>query len=509
MIPPSTSLLLVSSDIAVRQPFQRSLKIVHATKPVACFIYDEGQLAVTDSTYRDPLRDACEVRCLPVPMIVLSGSAPPNCIPVMANTFGLASPYIQIRNCTDRPELEYILEQERPKFQIKARLIELVAAARNKLQPHERILIFVQKVDYGSELASAFKCGFYSGDKNTTPNRQKTYQDWVDGLYNILIGTSALLAGNDYLHVRFVFFAGTPPDATGFAQGAGRGGRDHLPCPVTILPHKGAYIFSSNQKDDYAGCVHMAALCKNTPPLCIRWNITRFMDGHGILCKDSGPNAQLCSNCRTESGSLNTVTSYISPTDMLSLCGDHVDQQPNLAAAVEAAQYHRHMRTAGSDPVIASFEKGFNIFNGNCTYCGATEGVDSSHTLPQCPNLDFSKVRSFRRLIKYSSCSEHEKRTYGTVCYSCHIPQLPGDAVHGPYGRSVRCEHIDFMMGLVFRIQDTPDVFTLAKQEFNINKEDLGFWLALRPQSTVAQPSLSYYVSNFARLVCWYIDKYL
>ncbi|KAJ3792839.1 hypothetical protein GGU11DRAFT_692883, partial [Lentinula aff. detonsa] len=108
-IPPSTSLLLVSADTAVRQHFQQALRMIHNHRPVAAFVYDEGQLAVTDNTYRDSLRDASEVRCLPVPMYILSGSAPPKSIPAMATIFGLAKPYIEIRNCTDRPELEYIL----------------------------------------------------------------------------------------------------------------------------------------------------------------------------------------------------------------------------------------------------------------------------------------------------------------------------------------------------------------------------------------------------------------
>ncbi|KAJ3980313.1 P-loop containing nucleoside triphosphate hydrolase protein, partial [Lentinula detonsa] len=278
-IPPSTSLLLVSADTAVRQHFQKALRMIHNNRPVVAFVYDEGQLAVTDNTYRDSLRNASEVCCLPVPMYILSGSAPPKSIPAMATIFGLAKPYIEIRNCTDRPELEYILEEERPKYEIKNRLTNLIVSARSTLQSHERILIFVQKVDYGIELARHFQCGFYSGDKTVTPDRAKTYNDWLNGIYNILIGTSALLAGNDYLHVQYVFFASTPADATGFLQGAGRGGRDHIPSKVIILPHKRSGNSWFAKGEDHAGSTFIASLCANNPPLCLRWSLCNFADG--------------------------------------------------------------------------------------------------------------------------------------------------------------------------------------------------------------------------------------
>ncbi|KAJ3773472.1 hypothetical protein FB446DRAFT_703088 [Lentinula raphanica] len=127
-------LILVSGDLAVRHPFRSTIKAINAIKPVGRFLYDEGQLAVTDSDYRNPLRDAQEFRCVDAPLIIMTGTAPPISVPVIAERFGLVTPYLVARGCTDRPELCLVLEIQRTPADIISRCNECTS-----LLSHEEI----------------------------------------------------------------------------------------------------------------------------------------------------------------------------------------------------------------------------------------------------------------------------------------------------------------------------------------------------------------------------------
>ncbi|KAJ3871836.1 hypothetical protein F5051DRAFT_306103, partial [Lentinula edodes] len=106
---PHSSLVLVSADFAVHPSFRASVKHAHQSKPVGAFVFDEGQLVVTDSDFRDKLRNAMEIRCVNAPVIVATGTAPPIAVPIIAERFGLVEPYLVVRGPTDRPEIKLVI----------------------------------------------------------------------------------------------------------------------------------------------------------------------------------------------------------------------------------------------------------------------------------------------------------------------------------------------------------------------------------------------------------------
>ncbi|KAF8828442.1 hypothetical protein HHX47_DHR4000661 [Lentinula edodes] len=263
---PHSSLVLVSADFAVHPSFRASVKHAHQSKPVGAFVFDEGQLVVTDSDFRDKLRNAMEIRCVNAPVIVATGTAPPIAVPIIAERFGLVEPYLVVRGPTDRPEIKLVIEEQRSMGAITQRTLELVQKYISTFATKDRALIFVQNIQYGKDLAKALTCELYSGSQQDTPDRLGTYTRWIEGNNIVMVATSAFYAGNDYPHIRLAIFAGTPGDMTGTIQGATRIARDHQLGTCILLPQKNAKGHLTKVGEvDYAGAKSILQLCNNSP----------------------------------------------------------------------------------------------------------------------------------------------------------------------------------------------------------------------------------------------------
>ncbi|KAJ3834448.1 P-loop containing nucleoside triphosphate hydrolase protein [Lentinula raphanica] len=506
------SLILVSSDLAVRQAFRSAVKSAHAIKPVGRFIYDEGQLAVTDSDYRNPLRDAQEFRCVDAPLIIMTGTAPPPSVPIMAERFGLVSPYLIARGCTDRPELCLILETQRSVGDILSRTVELVNDFLETMANDERIMIFVPTLAAGQSIAECLYTTLYSGDKEITPDRNTIYDDWIAGTHKVIVGTSALYAGNDYPHVRMVIFAGTPGDMTGTFQGITRAGRDGTMSHCYILPTKHAKAkFNGYGVTDYAGNAKIVALCNNTPITCLRFQFTHWCDHAGVLCKDSNNGLGVkCSSCLALAGKpipswIRPPVSQIIPAEKrLQVIGSSaITCRSDFGAAVNAAEEYRQKRTGWIQPIVDTFQFGFDLFKGLCTLCNTTW-----HPLEQCPKTGRQTVKLLRLYLKqYPFPSKEEKKNWGSICFHCHLPQLPGDLVHEEFSRERGlCRHPDFMLGLWLRLNLNKQLVQKAYREVGLKQNDEWAWLVARPLPTLQDTSLPKYVSNFVYLIIWYLN---
>ncbi|KAJ3764874.1 P-loop containing nucleoside triphosphate hydrolase protein [Lentinula raphanica] len=506
-------LILVSSDLAVRQPFRTAIKTLHAIKHVGRFVYDEGQLAVTDSDYRNPLRDAQEFRCVDAPLIIMTGTAPPLSVPIMAERFGLVAPYLIARGCTDRPELCLILEKQRTPTEIASRTVELVEQVSSTIADHERIMIFVPTIAAGVNIATLFKTILYSGDKEVTSDRDSIYDAWIAGTTKIIVGTSALYAGNDYPHVRTIIFAGTPGDMTGTFQGITRAGRDHILSHCYILPTKNAKPkFRSYGIPDYAGNGKIVALCNPLPIQCLRFQFTQWCDNAGVLCKDSGNGTGAkCSSCLAQEGKpippwIRPPVSQTIPTAerLQVIGGTAITCRSDFGAAVNTSEEYRQKRTAWIQPIVDTFQFGFDLFKGLCSLCN-----DPWHPIEQCPKTGKLTVKLIRRNLKsYPFPNKDDKKNWGSICYHCHLPQLPGDMVHEEFSKERGlCEHPDFMLGLWLRMNKDQEILNRAYKEVGLVRDEEWVWLVARPLPSPEDPSLPKYVSNFVRLVIWYIDN--
>lgn len=509
---PRHSLILVSADLAVRTVFQTAVKVAHQTKQVGLFVFDEGHLVVTDGSYRNALRDANLIRCVPAPLVVLTGTAPPMMVPLIASGLGLVEPYMVIRGPTNRPELKLILRIPQTLQEICNHVEDILLHETPNFQPQDRIIVFVQTKEYGRTLSQRLGCPLYSGDKDDTPDRGGVYNHWIAGDPIMIVATSALYAGNDYGHVRLVIFAGTPSDTLGTFQGLARAGRDTKLATCIILPNTNlsSHRIGTAGIIDFAGVANVLQICKNTPIKCLRSQFIAWCDGYAILCKDGASPGAVCSSCEYLASKERQPWQADPQSQVMPLSQRAVTvgsgTYGNFQSAVDTARAIRQEQYLRIEPLIKTFERGFFIYEGDCTLCSRTW-----HPLADCPINRMFGNGAFKlsRKLRYPTPSKQQKAQWGSVCFTCHLPQLPGDNFHPEFAKEgSSCQHRDFMLGLVLTILHDKNLKSEAVQELGIDTDNIPTWLTARPQATEADPNRPIYVSNFVRLIVWYLDHY-
>ncbi|KAF8633670.1 hypothetical protein AX17_004413, partial [Amanita inopinata Kibby_2008] len=232
------NLVLVSADMARTADFRQCISELHEKREVARIIFDECHFALTASDYRPALRNLAELRILPVPLCLMSGTVPPELEEEMKEAFGVVESAIVLRTGSDRPELKYMLEDLRPDFgAVMQRTRQILAEEMKRFRERDRGLVFVPFIGQGSQLAGELGCEFYNGSESLSDGeRKKIYDKWISGVQKLMVCTSAFGTGNDYGHVRVVIHAGTPPEMIGFVQEVSRGGRDHEAATCYVLP---------------------------------------------------------------------------------------------------------------------------------------------------------------------------------------------------------------------------------------------------------------------------------
>lgn len=163
------NLVLATVESARTPGFKQNLGQVNQSIPVRRIIFDEAQYALTSEDFRESLRDLQELRFLPVPMVLLSGTVPPTSEPALVKAFGLDANYTCIRTRTDRPELAYHLCQPvKSDRDMLFQVDSIISLHTPDLEKQDRILIFVPFKAVGDEMARHLKVEFYHGNRETS-----------------------------------------------------------------------------------------------------------------------------------------------------------------------------------------------------------------------------------------------------------------------------------------------------------------------------------------------------
>jgi len=294
------NLILVSADIARQTHWKHALATFdHQYMPVVRLFFDEGHFALTSSDFRAALRNLFDLRSLPMQLVILSGTIPLCSEPAIRAAFGLIATTIILRSPTQRPELQFII---RPRLKnLSDMLLDVQKIINNhsgRLQPFDRILIFVPFIADGEKLAKVLDCEMYKGELSDD-DKNGIYFRWFRGIHRIMICTNAFGVGNDYHSVRMVIHAGTPLEMIGYIQEVSRAGRDKRPAKCYLIPcNRKAPQLSPNEIDHKGQQAIWNMVFASSE--CLRSAITQFNDGgNGVTCRNDLSN-QLCSRCTAQ-----------------------------------------------------------------------------------------------------------------------------------------------------------------------------------------------------------------
>ncbi|KAJ3552759.1 hypothetical protein NP233_g12801 [Leucocoprinus birnbaumii] len=234
--PVGCDFVIATVDSAVTREFATAVTTAVGEGRMDQMVLDEVQEVFIAQTYRDVMTRMWSIRTSPFQLIALTATLPASLERRMVDELHFMRDATVIRAPSNRPELQYILEDIRkdPKT-LHARVKQIMKQELVGFNPEDRGLIFVRSKPDGQIVAPFLKCEFYHGELGTE-ERNVRVRNWRKGVHKVMVSTSAFAAGNDYPAVRFVLFVGTPFEMVTMIQEMGRAGRDRLPARCYILP---------------------------------------------------------------------------------------------------------------------------------------------------------------------------------------------------------------------------------------------------------------------------------
>ncbi|KAG2045911.1 hypothetical protein BDR06DRAFT_1000782 [Suillus hirtellus] len=519
------NLILVTADKARSARFREALAILNEKKSVGRMVFDESHLPLIAKDYRDALEDVYDLRSIPMQIICLSATLPPSCIADLILSFGLVQDTVVIRECTNREEIEYILEK--PSFsETLTRAFSIVEEEMQSWRDKDRGLVFVPALSLGERLKKENGWPFYHGNQEdmTDEERRETYHAWVRGDHKIMLATTAFGTGNDYPHVRLVMHLNRPFEMLEFIQAQGRAGRDGLPAKAYVLvPINASPPRLPDQESDHKGKQAMYDhLYKYGLKRCLRYGMTQHIDGVGTGCRQLVSN-QHCCVCKKDQyhdpasiiiASMPKSKLFVgsvlskrpaSPTFTFrpAPAAPHTfstasSQNPFLAAANSATK----MRTAkqqSKSELALQMRKALESLQDTCSLCAAMGSKDATpHMIHQCPffgphsEVEYEQYWEWRTTLKY--LKYHKK-----ICFVCHVPQI-NDDLHPTFGKD--CEFKDIIAPAAFGVFCNQKARTAAETHFKQRWSDLqtfAGWLMGRPEKNSQ--------SNLMDLFMWFSSQ--
>lgn len=467
----TANLVLVSVDMAREEHWKQWIAEVDLSKYVERFCFDEGHYPLTDTKFRESVRDIFMVRSLPRQLVVYSGTISPTCEPSIKAMFMLRDNVQVFRSpSTNRPEFQLIKAAPHTKFNIASVVNELWNLHSSKFTPEERALVFVPYIDLGHSIATMLDCEFYNS-QDADDVKESIYDRWHQGLQKVMVSTSAFSCGNDYAHIPLIIHAGTPREMIRYIQEISRGGRNKKQTFCYLLPIAKWSSASATELDALLGVKEMAEICFGSNNTCIRYTITKYNDGHGVYCGDD-ENDFPCSNCLPTAGLMPTLfTSHVNPlkrkTNTVLIPEKHpkiirFDNAPTTARRPMSASMKetwdkiekaKQDKAAQEAEVLGNVEVALNFLFGDCSMCFCTSQFTNTvylkkqHAFKQCR---FHQLQSGLDYINFKNLINYNGRIHQKICYICHVPNF-GDRLHQPFdNRPSGCHYLDIILPTLY-----------------------------------------------------------
>jgi superfamily II DNA helicase RecQ len=396
-------LLIVSADRAVEGGFLHFAKGLELNKQLAHVFFDECHVAVTDTSYREKLRELWQLRYLDCRFTCLTATLLITLEPVLRANLLLAHAQIY-RQSTMRPTIRYrVVECQQGLWETAEPLIRGLP-----LPPASRGVIYVRSYVQGESVAEEMDCPFY---KATATDKQELLEQWASGSGGWIVATGALGTGIDIPGVVYIIHLGRPYGLTSFMQQAGRGGRaGEISDSIVILPSSSGSgsgqfpaprqelvnAYSVEAQDEAALTEYLESRS------CRRAVLARHLDGdlEGADCVTT--DSVLCDRCQE---SLQQRESRAS--------GSGSPEESGINAIHQALQVDTHRNE--------QLERFHQLLHAHCIYCQLMrpEGEEEGHCHGDCPhaagkNCDVEAYRQWRSRLRLAP--RHQ-------CFRCGLSQ--------------------------------------------------------------------------------------
>jgi superfamily II DNA helicase RecQ len=150
---PEINLILVSVDKARFKTWRQYLAELNEAIPVSRMVFDEAHLPLLSEDFRTSMRDLHELRQFSMQLILLTGTMPSFSLAALKKTFGILSTAIEIRESSNRPELEYIMRPPAQSNTLQTKVIQIVEQEQEQWTTKDRGLVYVTYIEDGDSLS--------------------------------------------------------------------------------------------------------------------------------------------------------------------------------------------------------------------------------------------------------------------------------------------------------------------------------------------------------------------
>ena len=263
--------------------------------------------------YRSQFSKLKRLASFPVMKIFLSATIPPILEHMFLEETCLPSSTKWIRASTTRPNLRYHV------FQVDNHVkhVQKVAAnLANYLQDthfntNTRGIIFCINIETVEKLGSLLGSSI-SHSKMDHSVRITQQNMWFEGTSKWMVASPGFLHGIDHPGVDAVIFVGIPYGLINIEQGSGRAGRAGQEANIFLLNNPYEYWLDDGRPETDPECRQAATLFTRNSTDCRRYQMTKFMNGTGLICGEVD-GALLCDVCKPTSELINVVLKFMEP----------------------------------------------------------------------------------------------------------------------------------------------------------------------------------------------------
>lgn len=294
---PFSQVLIAVFEQAGKDDFLNYLRTHVENGTLGRIIVDECHYPVFSGRngFRPGMKALSALAALRVPLVLLSATVPISSTTELLDFYGVPQARV-IRACTNRPNIEYVVEQfqgdsvmedhDRAKFAYKK-----IKEAINKYKPRRKCKVMVYVHDK-TLLDAIFAIASMNQDPDEgnwtryhadmiNRDREDSLEKWV----GVILATAALGLGINRGDCGLVLHYEAPYSMLDYVQESGRAGRDGSPSCAVLLWNRKPRT-KDRVMDSYL-----------TTPMCRRRVMFGYMDGDAPDCLSLSQDNILCDNC--------------------------------------------------------------------------------------------------------------------------------------------------------------------------------------------------------------------